>query len=147
MVRQKPKYPLLMIGLEQDREIGNEMIDKRLEMMINQGLIQEVKSLMEMGYGSQLNSMKTIDYKQTVEYINTTILLNHSADFPEDENVVTHKHTSTKAYIESLQIANHQLAKKQRTWFRRYKRDSDACDGFDKENQIQYLQFYLPDYQ
>lgn len=48
--------------------------------------------------------------------------------------------------MNSLQIANHQLAKKQRTWFRRYKRDAELCNGYDEVRNIRYIEFYLPDY-
>lgn len=63
--------------------------------------------------------MMTIDYKQTVHYID--------GKYTYDE------------YIEALQIINHQLAKKQRTWFRRYNTIPD-------DHTIQKLRFFIPDY-
>lgn len=43
ITKQTPKYPLLLIGLEQDVAMGNAMIDMRLKQMIEQGLIAEVQ--------------------------------------------------------------------------------------------------------
>lgn len=123
MQKSPPRHPLLMIGLEQDVKLGNTLIDERIQLMLNNGLVHEVKGLLEMGYDAEMTSMKTIDYKQTVAYIQGTL--------------------TESEYIQALQIANHQLAKKQRTWFRRYSRDAE-----NKQNNqnIKYLNFYLPDY-
>lgn len=112
--RQEPKYPLLMIWLQQDPFLGNTMIDERLEKMIQEGLILEVQGLLDKWYNCELSSMKTIDYKQTVDYLQWKL--------------------NYEEYRKLLKIANHQLAKKQRTWFRRYERDNLG------------LFFFLPDY-
>lgn len=119
IMKQTPKHPLLLIGLEQDVTIGNTMIDRRLKQMIEQGLVAEVQWLLEKWYSRDLASMRTIDYKQTVQYIDGTYAYD--------------------AYMEALQISNHQLAKKQRTWFRRYNYISD-------DKNIQKLHFFIPDY-
>ena len=119
VTKQQPKYPLLLIDLQQDVKKGNQMIDARLEQMIDQGLIHEVQWLLDKWYTRELASMKTIDYKQTVQYIDGELTF--------DE------------YVKSLQIINHQLAKKQRTWFRRY-------NALEDTKYIKRLWFYLPDY-
>lgn len=117
--RQEPKYPLLLIDLQQDVDKGNQMIDARLNQMIDQGLITEVQWLLDKWYSRELSSMKTIDYKQTVQYIAWELSYNE--------------------YMKALQIINHQLAKKQRTWFRRY-------NSLEESEYIKKLSFYLPDY-
>lgn len=119
VTKQSPKYPLLLIDLQQDVQIGNYMIDRRLEQMIDQGLVTEVQWLLDTWYSRDLASMKTIDYKQTVQYIDGEL--------------------SYEEYIKALQIINHQLAKKQRTWFRRY-------NSLEESEYIKKLLFYLPDY-
>lgn len=119
VTKQAPKYPLLLIDLQQDPAMWNEMIDMRLLQMIKQWLITEVQWLLDKWYTRELASMKTIDYKQTVQYIDGQL--------------------TYEEYINSLQIINHQLAKKQRTWFRRY-------NSLEESKHIKRLSFYLPDY-
>lgn len=103
MQRQPIKYPILMIGIEQDVDIWNKLIDKRILQMLDNGLIDEVKWLLDKWYIPDTNSLQTIDYKQVIWY------LRWEYDY---ENM-----------IKKLEIAHHQLAKKQRTRFRRYKND------------------------
>lgn len=99
-----------------------------------------MQKLLDMGYDTELSSMKSIDYKQTVEWlIAQDKRLKAQSDL--DLKLLTYSD-----YITSLQIANHQLAKKQRTRFRRYKRDAEHCQNYDTNNDITYLDFYLPDY-
>lgn len=126
MRKQQPKYPLLMVWLWQDVAIGNQLIDKRLGEMLEIGLVDEVRSMLQRWYNQNSNALQTIDYKQTVGYIR--------GDYTYD------------TYIELLQIANHQLAKKQRTWFRRYKRDEELQLAIEGKPMVHYLHFYLPDY-
>jgi tRNA dimethylallyltransferase len=127
MQKAPPRYPLLMIELQQDVQLGNKLIDERIGLMLKNWLVDEVKALLSMGYKASLTSLKTIDYKQTVEYIQGTLSLSE--------------------YIQSLQVANHQLAKKQRTWFRRYSKDAEKYALHKQSNKnIKYLSFYLPDY-
>ena len=126
MKKNPPRYPLLMIGLQQDVNIWNKLIDERIELMIKNGLVEEVKWLLEKGYDPSLTSLKTIDYKQTVQYIQGIV--------------------SYSDYIKSLQI-NHQLAKKQRTRFRRCSKNEEESWLLERQNNdIHYLNYYLPDY-
>lgn len=101
---QKPvKYPILMISLLRDSIIWNQLIDERINQMLSNWLIEEVRWLMD-NFDQSLKSMQTIDYKQVIWYINW--------EYNYD------------AMINLLQIANHQLAKKQRTRFRKYQTES-----------------------
>ena len=103
MSQKKVKYPLLMIWLLRDADIWNTLIDDRIYHMLDNWLVNEVRWLMKI-YDPQLKSMQSIDYKQVIWYINWEY--NH-------DNMV-----------QLLKIANHQLAKKQRTRFRKYKYES-----------------------
>ncbi|MCF7835405.1 tRNA (adenosine(37)-N6)-dimethylallyltransferase MiaA [Candidatus Gracilibacteria bacterium] len=94
------KRPTLMIGLRREKEDTNHRINIRIKEMIKNGLIDEVRGLLKKGYGSQLQSMQGIGYKETIEY------LNGNYDLEKLE--------------ETLKRNTHYLAKKQRTWFRRY---------------------------
>jgi tRNA dimethylallyltransferase len=119
VTKQAPKYPLLLIDLQQDVQKGNELIDIRLEQMIEQWLITEVQWLLDKWYSRDFASMRTIDYKQTIQYIDGEL--------------------SYEEYMRALQVINHQLAKKQRTWFRRY-------NSLEESEHTKRLSFYLPDY-
>ncbi|MCR5799534.1 MAG: tRNA (adenosine(37)-N6)-dimethylallyltransferase MiaA [Lachnospiraceae bacterium] len=86
--------------LTDKRELLYDRIDKRVDKMMN-GLVEEVKGLMDSGYGPELKSMQSIGYREICEYLNGTCTLQEAAD-----NIKT----STRHY-----------AKRQLTWFKREK--------------------------
>ena len=45
-----------------------DRINRRVDIMIKSGLLEEVKGLMDMGYTKELNSMKGIGYKEIMDY-------------------------------------------------------------------------------
>ncbi len=99
-IQQPPRHPLLMLGLWRDKESTNQLINTRIKEMFKNGLIEEVKWLLEAGYAPELQSMQGIGYKEVVGYL---------------------KGEYGKEKMEELLKRNtHHLAKKQRTWFRRY---------------------------
>jgi len=99
-----PRRPLLMIGLWREKDDTNKRINKRIHEMFDEGLVEEVQWLLDAWYSSELQSMQWIGYKEVVEYIQWTI---------------------DREKCEELMKKNtHYLAKKQRTWFRRYIADS-----------------------
>jgi len=57
------------VALDLDRDRLYERIDKRVDIMLKNGLIDEVKGLMESGYVAELNSMSSIGYKEMVAYL------------------------------------------------------------------------------
>ncbi|WP_101772916.1 tRNA (adenosine(37)-N6)-dimethylallyltransferase MiaA [Peptostreptococcus faecalis] len=89
-----------IIVLSRDREVLYERINKRVEIMLEQGLIDEVKSLVNMGYTKELTSMKAIGYKEIIEYIEGNISL-------EDA-------------IDKVKQNSRRYAKRQITWFKKY---------------------------
>lgn len=120
-LQSKPEYPILMIWLRREKEDTNHRINIRIKEMIKGWLIDEVKSLLEKGYWSNLQSMQWIGYKETVEYINWIFDL--------------------KKLESTLAQNTHHLAKKQRTRFRRYIAEWKAMP---KEN-ITYKVYNLSD--
>lgn len=94
-----PKYNLFMYGLTLNREKLYQKIDLRVEKMIADGLVEEVKTLLARGYGPDLVSMKGLGYKEIVGY------LHGEYDLPEA--------------IRLLQRNTRHFAKRQLTWFRR----------------------------
>ena len=66
--RQKKERPfrIIKIGLQRDREELYERINRRVDMMIEQGLIEEVKSFSHLKYH---NSLNTVGYKEIFKYL------------------------------------------------------------------------------
>lgn len=104
------KYEPIIIVLNRDREHLYKRINKRVDIMISQGLEDEVKNLLNMGYSSDLVSMQGIGYKEIIKYLN-------------DE------YTYEEA-IEIIKRDSRRYAKRQLTWFRRY----ENAKWFDLDN-------------
>ncbi|HBU00547.1 MAG: tRNA dimethylallyltransferase [Thermotoga petrophila] len=58
-----------IIVLTRERYELYERINKRVDKMIEMGLVDEVKRLLGMGYSKDLNSMKTIGYREVIDYL------------------------------------------------------------------------------
>jgi len=58
-----------VIVLTRERNELYERINRRVDEMVRNGLVEEVKKLLEMGYSKDLNSMKTIGYKEVVDFL------------------------------------------------------------------------------
>ena len=103
--KQAPvKRPMYIVILWREKEDTNKRINKRIKEMIQQWLIEEVNSLLKMWYSPNLQSMQWIGYKEIVWYLQNQYDL--------------------ETAIEKLKKNTHYYAKKQRTWFRKYIKDS-----------------------
>lgn len=100
-------YLPIIIVLNRDREILYDRINKRVDIMMEAGLVEEVKKLLDMGYDKNLISMQGIGYKEVVKYL--------EGEYTLDEAVEIIKRDSRR------------YAKRQITWFKRYK-DSEWFD-------------------
>jgi len=69
---EKP-FVTFKIGLDLDRERLYRRIDQRVDEMIEKGLLDEVKSLIDMGYGPELKPMGSLGYKQILEYLSNEV--------------------------------------------------------------------------
>ena len=58
--RVESRYNPLMICIDWDRDVLYDRINRRVDIMIKSGLLEEVKVLMDLGYTQELNSMKGI---------------------------------------------------------------------------------------
>jgi tRNA dimethylallyltransferase len=67
------RYDYLKLGLYMEREKLYERINKRVDMMLSQGLLKEVITLIENGYSLDLKSMQSIGYKQMGMFIKNEI--------------------------------------------------------------------------
>jgi tRNA dimethylallyltransferase len=62
-------YDALKIGLNMDRAALYERINKRVDMMIAAGFVDEVRKLLDLGYTATLKSMQSIGYRHMADYI------------------------------------------------------------------------------
>ncbi|MEK7280136.1 MAG: tRNA (adenosine(37)-N6)-dimethylallyltransferase MiaA, partial [Nitrospirota bacterium] len=62
-------YEPVMVGLRRGREDLYRRIGQRVERMIEEGLIDEVRALLDKGYGEDLGAMKGLGYKQIIDYL------------------------------------------------------------------------------
>lgn len=92
-------YDVAVIILTMDREQLYERIELRIDLMMEQGLLEEVKGLLDRGYTPDLVSMQGIGYKEFIPYFNGECTL---------EEAVIQLKTNTRRF-----------AKRQLTWFRR----------------------------
>jgi len=92
------RYRTLKIGLTPDRNILYARINRRVDLMLASGLLEEVKWLLDQGYPSTLKSMRSIGYRHMADYL--------EGRTPWDECIRLFKR-DTRRY-----------AKRQLTWFR-----------------------------
>ncbi len=94
-----PPNPLIKIALSfSDRSVLHERIARRFDIMLDAGLEQEVRSLLENGVNVEAASMRMIGYRQMLEYLDGSIDLARMR--------------------EKGVVATRQLAKRQLTWLR-----------------------------
>ena len=62
-------FDVLKIGLAVDRKLLYERINKRVDIMLKAGFVNEVKELLDKGYHENLKSMQSIGYRHIVEFI------------------------------------------------------------------------------
>ena len=91
--------PSLRFGLQRDPKKLAERINVRVDAMVEQGLVQEVKDLLNAGFRSALTAPQAIGYKEIVSYLDGS--------------------SSLEEAIESIKTATRRYAKRQRTWLRR----------------------------
>lgn len=98
--RQKESpYELYYFVLNDDRAKLYERIDMRVDLMLQDGLIEEVKGLLDMGCTREMVSMQGLGYKEMIDYLNGDISLEEAV------------------YI--IKRDTRHFAKRQLTWFRR----------------------------
>lgn len=67
------KHNTLLVGLVLEREIIYDLINKRVDIMVKQGLEDEVKQLLNQGLSLEDNCMNTIGYREMLQYLNGDI--------------------------------------------------------------------------
>lgn len=98
----KPLNEFVLISPKFDREKLYEKINERVDKMIEEGLVEEVKKLIESGY-SNSESLKGTGYKEIVEYLKDEMTLNEA--------------------IDNIKKSHRHYAKRQVTWFKKFFND------------------------
>ena len=91
----------LLIVLTADREWHTSQIQKRVDQMISSGLVQETRNILDLGYSPDIQALQTVGYKEVIDHLNGL--------------------TSIENMTELIKISTRQYAKRQATWFRRWK--------------------------
>lgn len=104
--------PSVFLGIAVQPEILRQRIDRRVDTMVESGLVGEVQSLLDRGFREGICAPQAIGYKEIVSYLDGAITLDEA--------------------ITAIKTATHRYAKRQRTWFRKDKRirwiDGDGLD-------------------
>ena len=90
-------FPVQIIGLTCDRERLYNRINLRTDRMMESGLVDEVKRLIEMGYTPGLPSMSSLGYRQITNYLAGS--------------------TSLKEAVQAIKYETHRFARNQYAWF------------------------------
>jgi tRNA dimethylallyltransferase len=110
--KQPPPIKTLIIGLMVDRAELYRRVDSRVERMIEQGLVEEVKKLLDMGYDLKLPAMSGIGYKQISLFLKGELTL--------------------PTAIEQIKYETHRFVRHQHNWFRL---KDDRIRWFNLQNQ------------
>ncbi len=97
---KEPRYQTLRLGVTWDRDILRQRIDERLDRRLEQGMIEEVKGLLEGGVSETFMIKLGLEYKFITQYLKG-------------------EYSSLEEMKELLATAIKQFAKRQMTWFRR----------------------------
>ena len=96
--RKEVPYNYLIFGINMERSILYDRINKRVDIMLEQGLIEEVKNLINK-YSNMPTAMQGLGYKEVKEFL--------------DGNI------SKEEMIEKIKMETRRYAKRQITWFKR----------------------------
>ncbi len=92
-------YDVYVVGLKRERNILYDRINKRVDIMIKNGFVDEVKSLLSNGSSRDWQSMKAIGYKEITAYLDGEISFSNA--------------------VENMKKATRHFAKRQFTWYKK----------------------------
>jgi len=109
------EFAVFTIGIDWPREVLYERINSRVDDLIGNGLLNEVKTLFIQGYNEKMRSMNSIGYQELIEFLRGNAMLDQA--------------------IENIKKNTRNYCKRQQTWFRRYKN----IHWIDGQNLQEYL--------
>lgn len=118
---KEPKYDFKIFGLLWDREELYNRINLRVDIMLEQGLVDEVKNIMhEEGFSK--TALQGLGYKEVIEYL---------------KNNITYEEM-----VEKIKLETRHYAKRQMTWFKRNKKII-WLNAKDKDEMFKELEKYM----
>lgn len=115
-VKPPRNFNTIKIGLQADREIMYDRINRRVDLMIEMGLIKEVESLLSRKHN---NALITVGYRELFEYFEGTVTLDRA--------------------IENIKTNTRRFAKRQMTWYRR----DNTIHWFDYKTPFEEVASFL----
>ncbi|MDR1436781.1 MAG: tRNA (adenosine(37)-N6)-dimethylallyltransferase MiaA, partial [Candidatus Symbiothrix sp.] len=106
----------LIIGMDIDRELRRKRISRRLKARLDEGMLDEVKSLMESGLSAESLIYYGLEYKYLTLHLTGKL--------------------SYREMYDQLEIAIHQFAKRQMTWFRGMERKGFKIHWIDPASPL-----------
>ncbi len=110
-LRELPAIDSFIIGVNIDRELRREKITRRLKARLDEGMIDEIRSLLDSGIPAENLIYYGLEYKYLTEYVIGRL--------------------SYDEMFRQLEIAIHQFAKRQMTWFRGMERQGFTIHWID----------------
>ncbi|MCX6230214.1 MAG: tRNA (adenosine(37)-N6)-dimethylallyltransferase MiaA [Bacteroidetes bacterium] len=118
--QQEPRlFNIIKIGLNRKREDLYEMINKRVDIMLETGLLDEARAMLPYQH---LNALNTVGYKELFAYFNNEYSLNQA--------------------IDKIKVNSRRYAKRQLTWFTRYN-DIEWFEADKPDEILDYLDVHL----
>lgn len=114
--RQFPKIDNIIIGIAIDRELRRQKITRRLKQRLDEGMVDEVRSLLDSGIKPEDLIYYGLEYKFLTEYIIGKL--------------------TYREMVAQLETAIHQFAKRQMTWFRGMERRGFKIHWIDAEESM-----------
>ena len=96
--RTPPPYVVAILGLAMDADRLRRRIDERVDAMLAAGWIDEVRGLLESGYGPELPSMSSLGYREIADHLNGRLSLDEAVD--------------------AVKRGTRRFARRQRAWFK-----------------------------
>jgi tRNA dimethylallyltransferase len=118
--RNQPKakrpFDTIKIGLQADRTIMYDRINKRVDLMIEGGLVEEARSLLSR---KRTNALQTVGYRELFEHFEGKVSLEQA--------------------IENIKTNTRRFAKRQLTWYRK----DDSINWFDYETDFKEIAAFI----
>lgn len=112
---KESKYDFDFYILDMDRDELYDRINKRVDMMVENGLLKEVKMLINMGLDKNLNSMKSIGYSELYDFCKERDVIENVSDLDSESK------NKLKLLVDLIKQHSRNYAKRQLTWFRAQK--------------------------
>lgn len=124
-LKRSDKYEFVLIGLRRDRQELYDRINRRVDILIKNGLLDEVKRLKEMGLSETDIAMKGIGYKEILAYFEGKYDL--------------------EAAIDTIKKNTRHYAKRQLTWLKRYENMKwfELSESMDEQKSLEEIILWL----